>query len=211
MNFDPKANPAICAEISKTLGSPLGNVTHMYPLLYNALKERNLVGEFPIVIALATVGVENASFNSICERGPLSYFSKYDGRKVLGNDQPGDGYKYRGRGLIQITGRYNYTKYGKLIKMDLVNHPDVALDPIIACWIFAEYFKDHGLDVHANQWAGKNETSLQKCRKLVNGGLNGYDRFKKLSLALLAVHKLPEPAATQPKPQTAQPPRPPQT
>lgn len=191
MNFDPKANPAICGEISKILGSPLKHVQHMYPLLYLALKEKNCAGEFPIVIALATVGVENAAFNSICEKGPLSYFKKYDGRKTLGNTQPGDGFKYRGRGLIQITGRYNYAKYGPLVGHNLVDHPDCALDPIIATNIFAAYFKDHGLDVHANHWAGKNETSLQKCRKLVNGGLNGYDRFKKLAVALLALeHKL---------------------
>lgn len=192
MRFDPKQNPAIIGEISKILGSPVGNVQHMYPLLYEALKEKNLVGEFPIVIALATVGVENASFNSIHERGPKSYFDKYEGRKVLGNTEPGDGFKFRGRGLIQITGRANYTKYGHAIGKDLISNPDLALDPINACKIFAAYFKDHGIDVHANNWAGKNETSLQKCRKLVNGGLNGYDRFKYNATRLLALHKIPE-------------------
>lgn len=200
MNFDPKTNPAVCAEISKILGSPLANVQHMYPLLYSALKAKNLVGEFPIVIALATVGVENASFKPIHERGDKKYFEKYENRKTLGNNQPGDGYKFRGRGLIQITGRANYTKYGTKLGLKLTEQPDVALDPIIASKIFAEYFDDHGVGVWANKWAGTNETSLQKCRKLVNGGLNGYERFKKLALALRALQANPVKPSVPPTP-----------
>jgi predicted chitinase len=61
----------------------------------------------------------------------------YGGR--LGNNQNGDGYKYRGRGFIQITGKENYEKIGKVIGIDLVNNPDLANQPDIAAKIIPAY------------------------------------------------------------------------
>jgi predicted chitinase len=50
----------------------------------------------------------------------------------LGNTQKGDGARYRGRGYVQLTGRSNYRKAGKLVGSDLEGNPDLALDPAIA-------------------------------------------------------------------------------
>lgn len=63
----------------------------------------------------------------------------YGGR--MGNNSPGDGFKYRGRGFIQITGKENYDKVGKIIGVDLVNNPDLANDPEIAAKIVPAFFK----------------------------------------------------------------------
>jgi putative chitinase len=69
----------------------------------------------------------------------------YGGR--LGNTNPGDGYKYRGRGYIQLTGKENYERYGKKLGVDLVNNPELANDPSIAIKIATEYLKDRGINV----------------------------------------------------------------
>ena len=90
---------------------------------------------------LATVKHECAdTFQPITERGAKSYFDKYEVGttigKNLGNTVKGDGYLFRGRGYVQITGRTNYQKMTKNLALtgdeDLVLHPDSALHPDIA-------------------------------------------------------------------------------
>lgn len=77
----------------------------------------------------ATVHHEtDRKFTGIEEYGPDSYFKKYDGRVDLGNTQPGDGLKFKGRGFVQITGRANYTKYKTVLGVDLVKKPELALE-----------------------------------------------------------------------------------
>jgi len=66
----------------------------------------------------------------------------YEGRKDLGNIYKGDGRKYKGRGFIQITGRYNYTEAGKALGLDLVNHPELAEKPINAAKVTWWYWKN---------------------------------------------------------------------
>ena len=66
----------------------------------------------------------------------------YEGRKDLGNIHKGDGRKYKGRGFIQITGRYNYTEAGKALGLDLVNHPELAEKPVNAAKVTWWYWKN---------------------------------------------------------------------
>lgn len=90
---------------------------------------------------LATVKHECAdTWQPIVERGPRAYFDKYEagtaiGRR-LGNTKPGDGYRFRGRGYVQITGRANYARMTEVLELapdaDLVVDPDQALRPAIA-------------------------------------------------------------------------------
>jgi len=75
-------------------------------------------------------------------RNPQRYFArKYDGKRILGNTKPGDGYRFRGRGYIQLTGRDNYTRVGRALGIDLVNHPELAADPATAARIAVYFWK----------------------------------------------------------------------
>ena len=90
---------------------------------------------------LATAKHETGdTMQPITEYGGRKYFDKYDTGKLakaLGNtpEADGDGYKYRGRGYVQITGRVNYSKAGDWLKLDLLGNPELALQPTIAAQI----------------------------------------------------------------------------
>ena len=81
----------------------------------------------------------------------------YGGR--MGNGA-NEGYKYRGRGLIQLTGKDNYAQYGKMIGVDLLKNPDLANDPEVASKLAVAYFKD-------KQNKGKNLSDINQVNKSV--------------------------------------------
>ena len=118
------------------------------------------------------------------ESGELRYTKElasgrqYEGRKDLGNTQRGDGVRYKGRGLIQITGRANYKKYADFCGFDVVVNPELLELPLGATKSAMWYWQTHGL----NQQADKDD--LQTITKKINGGLNGLaDRRKYLARA----------------------------
>ena len=143
--------------------------TALEPIL-TALQEQGILTSLTAVGVLATVAVE-CNFVPCAEKGNAAYFRQYDGRKSLGNDKPGDGEKYKGRGFIQLTGKANYTQYGNWLGVDLLNHPDNALNPAIAARILALYVKNR----HVNLACDCENWTL--ARTLVNGGTNGLHRF----------------------------------
>lgn len=85
----------------------------------------------------------------------------------LGNAQPGDGFRFRGRGLIQITGRANYRTCEQALGVDLEGHPDQLANPELACRSAAWFWKSHGLNELAD--AGQFQTITRR----INGGLTG--------------------------------------
>jgi len=99
----------------------------------------------------------------------------YGGR--MGNNSSGDGYRYRGRGFIQLTGKDNYKSFGNLVGMDLVNNPDLASDPMTAARIAVAYYKSRVID----RGIAANDTKA--VTKAVNGGSIGLsDRQEKFSM-----------------------------
>ena len=91
----------------------------------------------------------------------------------LGNLGPPDGANFCGRGFVQLTGRNNYTRYGKEIGQDLVGNPALANQPAIAAQLLACFLSDREGAIRAALAA----SDLAAARKLVNGGSNGLDRF----------------------------------
>lgn len=87
----------------------------------------------------------------------------YEGRKNLGNTQSGDGPKFIGRGILQLTGRANYTSMSKKIGIDLVNNPELACEPEVSTKIACEYFKERNLLTLADDW------NLEEVTRKVNG------------------------------------------
>ena len=108
------------------------------------------------------------------ESGELRYVKElasgaaYEGRASLGNTQPGDGMKFKGRGLIQITGRNNYYECGSVLGWDFITSPELLEQPVNACRSAAWFWASRGL----NDLSDRGD--FERITKRINGGLNGY-------------------------------------
>lgn len=117
---------------------------------------------------LAQLAHESAGFRYLEEIwGPTPAQRRYEGRADLGNTQPGDGYRYRGRGWIQLTGRHNYRTYGALLGLPLEAQPDLAAQPGTAARIACAYWDQRKLNTLADVGDFVGIT------RRINGGLNG--------------------------------------
>jgi putative chitinase len=109
----------------------------------------------------------------------------YEGRVDLGNTEKGDGRRFKGRGLIQLTGRSNYRMIGHILNLPLETNPELAADAVTSLKIACEYWKSHDINTAADR------DDLIKVTKLVNGGLNGLqDRRDYLQKAKVELAKI---------------------
>lgn len=163
-------------EIVDSTGAPASRVNQYWPLIVDALVREGI--DTPAVerAVIATVGTEVPDFRLIAEYGgPDDFDNREPGTslgKTLGNTQAGDGYRYRGRGWLQLTGRGNYRAAGAAIGAALENSPDLALQAPYAARILAWYFRVRGVAAAADRG------DWRAVRRLVNGGYNGWDRFE---------------------------------
>ena len=131
---------------------------------------------------LAQVGHESGGLHWVSEIwGPTIAQSHYEGRADLGNTEPGDGFKFRGRGLIQTTGRANYQATGDVLGVDLVSNPEQLAEPELAARSAAWFWWAHGL----NELADAGDFML--ITRKINGGTNGMDDRNALWEAAKAV------------------------
>ena len=138
------------------------------PLLNTAMVRYQIIGQKRIAAFIAQIGHESGQFKYVKEIwGPTAAQARYEGRKDLGNTVAGDGSKYRGRGLIQITGRANYMACGEGLGLDLIKQPELLEKPQHACMSAAWFWATRGLNTLAD--AGQ----FDRITRRINGGQNG--------------------------------------
>ena len=144
------------------------------PVLNTAMQRYQIIGRKRVAAFIAQLGHESGQLRYVREIwGPTPAQAKYEGRADLGNTQPGDGSKYRGRGLIQITGRANYAACGEEMGLDLITQPELLELPQYAAMSAAWFWKQNGL----NDLADRDQ--FNTITRRINGGLNGLqDRLK---------------------------------
>lgn len=164
--------------------TPRANIQTNLPFVLQAMVDATLADKNMLLMALSTIRAETASFRPISEG--ISQFNTAPGGTPfglynppgniatrIGNTQPGDGPKFKGRGFIQLTGRFNYKKFGPVVGADLIDNPDLGNDPKIAAELLAAFIKDKEQQIR-NALANDD---LRTARKLVNGGSHGLDDF----------------------------------
>lgn len=151
----------------------------------------------PLRIAhfLAQIAHESDDF---CTTEEYASGQAYEGRKDLGNVDAGDGPRYKGRGLIQLTGRANYRSVGTTLELALEDHPESVSDPFVYLLVSCEFWKEKGINQYCDQ------DNIIAVTQVVNGGQNGIAdrraylaRAKQVVAGLLAASAAP-PTATMP-------------
>jgi len=135
------------------------------------------INETMIAYNISTLSEQAMFLAQIMHESMACFYTKelasgtaYEGRKDLGNTQPGDGIKYKGRGLIQITGRFNYTNMMMDLGIDCVEHPEILETPEWATKSAGWFWNKHNLNLIADI---NDETHFELDTRRINGGLNG--------------------------------------
>ncbi len=139
----------------------------LVPHLNNAMAEAGIDTKNEQAAFIAQLAHESAGFKYWEE---IASGSAYEGRRDLGNTQPGDGVRFKGRGPIQLTGRANYEAAGKALGLDLVGNPEQVENPDVGFRVAAWYWNSRNL----NQYAGTGTLDdFNKVTYRINGGYNG--------------------------------------
>lgn len=178
---------------------PKANNLEQWTGLLNKYMEVYAINTKPRIAAfIANIAVESNSLNTLKEFGNDAYFDKYEGRKDLGNIKPGDGLKFKGRGLIQITGRSMYSACSAALFSNdiLLSNPELLEAPSTAtasaCWFWAKVKELNVIADKPEDWTrlSKNGNTYEKfhwiCR-LVNGGDNNLKERKEFYAKALEV------------------------
>ncbi|MFZ7114526.1 MAG: glycoside hydrolase family 19 protein [Bacteroidota bacterium] len=181
-----------------------------YPFLNDAFEKFGIDTSSKQICFLAQVSHESGGLYYTEE---LASGSQYEGRKDLRNINPGDGVKFKGRGLIQITGRHNYEKVSKAMGLDLISNPTLlgaknsllctteqlrnSLDS--ACWFWSAnglneladfIFVDKGYKMIYNNDSDPILKKFIQITRRINGGLNGIeDRIQRFNNCLIGFNQ----------------------
>lgn len=172
----PKASPALLAPLNFTLARySIDSTVRMCAFLAQVGVESNYLTVFEENLNYGAQGLLNTwpthftpALAATVQRQPEKIANiAYANRMGNGDPESGDGWKYRGRGLIQTTGKANYTVAGVRLGMDLVNDPDLLALPEGACYSAGDFWSAHNLNTLADIGHFDQITSE------INGGQNG--------------------------------------
>jgi putative chitinase len=143
------------------------SIKRYYEPLVAGMMKYKITTDLRMAHFIAQLGHESASFRYAEE---IADGSAYEGRRDLGNTEPGDGKRFKGRGLIQLTGRANYAEYSKASGVDYLAKPQlVASDPFVAVDVSCWFWHTRKLNALADADDVKGVT------RRINGGYNGLD------------------------------------
>ncbi len=186
-------------QLKEATCSKLVHATKFLPHIQKTLDRFNITTPAQQLCFLSQVGHESGGLFYTEE---IATGDAYENRKDLGNTQKGDGRKYKGRGLIQITGRINYTHLSNDLKVDFINNPSIlggkivdkcSLQQLENAALSAGWFWDkHKINTLADKIdlkksidLGTNKDAFIKITKVINGGTNGLqDRFNRYKAGL---------------------------
>lgn len=138
-----------------------------FPVIVQEAQRQGITNKAQLAYILAT---------SVHESGAGAHMEEfasgraYEGRSSLGNNQPGDGTRFKGRGYVQITGRRNYTDWSRRLGVDLVGNPRLAQDPRIAAQILVGGMKEGTFTGRRlDQYINDRQTDFTGARRIVNG------------------------------------------
>lgn len=155
------------------------------PWLVAALVEGGITTPLRVAAFLAQLGHESGSLRYSEE---LASGAAYEGRRDLGNVEPGDGVKFKGRGPIQLTGRANYEAASRALGEDLVGNPSLAATDQVGFRVAAWFWRRQGLNALADQ--GTME-AFDAISRRINGGDNGRDDRRRRYVAARAALGVP--------------------
>lgn len=164
--------------LSRILGLSVKTIKPFYKWLEIYMKQYEIDTPVRQAAFLSQIAHESGRFYYVEE---IASGQAYEGRKDLGNTQPGDGVRYKGRGLIQLTGRSNYRQLSQELGVDFEDNPELLKSPQYAvqsaCW----FWHSRGLNDYADV------RDIRTITKRINGGYNGIaDREALYKLFLLA-------------------------
>lgn len=157
-------------QLAQCTGARIDRAREFLPHIEAAMAEFDINTPARQAAFLAQIGHESGGLHWLVEIwGPSIAQAHYEGRADLGNTQPGDGFRFKGRGLLQTTGRANYQRTGDALGVDLLADPTLLATPELAARSAGWYWREHGLNALAD--AG----NFMLVTRRINGGTNGLE------------------------------------
>lgn len=164
--------------LAQALDVPMARAELWCTPINRAMADYDILGPVRQAAFIAQVAHESGLLRFTREIwGPTPAQVRYEGRKDLGNTQTGDGFRFRGRGLIQLTGRSNYAQFSRVTGVDFVASPEKLEIPTWAAAVAGWFWQTRGLNDYADPETPQSFVALTQ---KINGGTNGLEDRKRL-------------------------------